>query len=84
MDETVIERDPKKICSRLIDEMNIIPIYDHEKDTTTFQFTFPIWLKKNYSEETVKMLIDIITPALTEEMNNYTNKECFQVIKENI
>ena len=38
----------------------------------------------NYSEETVKMFIDIITPALTEEMNNYTNKECFQVIKENI
>lgn len=38
----------------------------------------------NYSEETVKMLIDIITPALTEEMNNFTNKECFQVIKENI
>ena len=78
------ETDPKKICLRLIDEMEITPVYDREKDMTTFQFTFPSWLKQNYSEETVKQLIDIITPALVSEMNNSTNKNCCKVIKENI
>lgn len=81
---TIIETDPQKICLKLINEMEITPVYDREKDMTTFQFTFPAWLKQNYSEETVKQLIDIITPALVSEMNNSTNKSCCKVIKENV
>ena len=82
--ENNIETDPQKICLKLINEMEITPVYDCEKDMTTFQFTFPAWLKQNYSEETVKQLIDIITPALVSEMNNSTNKNCCKVIKENV
>lgn len=80
---TDIETDPQKICLRLIDDVQILPVYDSEKDITTFTFTFPKWLKENYSEKTVRQLIDIITPAIVEEMNNSTNKKCIQVIKEN-
>lgn len=81
--EDLIETDPQKICLKLIDEVEISPIYDSKKDITTFSFKFPTWLNKNYSKETVQKLIDLITPALVEEMNYATNKDCFQVIKEN-
>lgn len=83
-EKCIIETDPQKICLRLIDEMSITPVYDNDKDITTFQFTFPTWLKKNYSDETVKQLIDHITPILVKEMNNSTNKSCCKVIKENV
>lgn len=83
-EENATEIECKKICLKLINEMKISPIYDREKDTTTFQLTFPIWLKKNYSEETVEQIIKFITPILTQGTNDYTNKGCLQVIKENV
>jgi len=79
-----IETDVKKICLKLINEMKIVPVYDHEKDITTFSFEFPPWLKKNYTPETVEYLINIVTPIIVQEMNHDTNKECFQIIKEDI
>ena len=78
------EIDMKKICLDLIDDVKITPIYDSSKNITTFTFTFPTWLKKKYSNETVKVIINTITPVLIQVMNETTNKECFQVIKENV
>tara|TARA_Y100000816_G_C25795977_1_gene417000 strand:+ start:306 stop:569 length:264 start_codon:yes stop_codon:yes gene_type:complete len=79
-----IETDPQKICLKLIDEFEISRIYNSKKDVTTFTLKFPSWLKENYTPETVKYLIDTITPLIIEEMNRNTNKECIQVIKENV
>lgn len=80
---THIETDPKKVCLALIEETRIERLYDPVKDITTFEFVFPEWLKQNYSGETVKYLIDTVTPIIVEEMNTTTQKECFQVTMEN-
>jgi hypothetical protein len=80
---THIETDPKKICMALIEEAKIERVYDPVKDITTFEFVFPKWLKQNYAKETVKQLIDIVTPIIVQEMNESTQKTCFQVSKEN-
>ena len=82
--ENYIETDPQKICLKLIDEVKIVPVYDSEKDMTTISFEFPPWLRKNYAPETVQSLIEVITPAIVQEMNDATNKDCVQVIKENV
>ena len=79
-----IETDPQKICAKLIDDVVITPVYDRKTHVTTFTYQFPGWLNANYTPETVRMLIDIITPIIETEMNASTNKECFQVIKENV
>lgn len=79
-----IETDPQKICSKLMDEVEILPIYDPKKDLTTFTLKFPAWLKKNYTPETVSALIDTITPIIVQEMNISTNKECLHVVKEDL
>ena len=80
---THIETDPKKVCLALIEETITERLYDPVKDVTTFEFVFPEWLKQNYSGETAKYLIDTVTPIIVEEMNTATQKECFQVTREN-
>lgn len=78
-----IETDPKKICIALINEVKITSVYDPVKDTTRFSFEFPTWLTKNYTQETVKYLIDKVTPLLVESFDSSTQKKCFKIEKEN-
>lgn len=79
-----IETNPKIIVQKLIDETKIEQHYDKETDQTTFSYVFPSWLKLRYSDETVKTLVEHVTPVLVEFTNDMVNQKCIEVRKENI
>ena len=54
---------------KLVEDARFKQIYDKEKDITTFEIVFPKWLKEKYDPETVKLIVNTVTPIIQEEMN---------------
>ncbi len=78
------ETDSKIIIQALIDQMNIVPKYNKVTDTTTFNVEFPLWMNKNYSNETVKQLVTHITPTIEKVISEELNKKCLNVSVEGV
>ena len=47
--------------NRVINELNIAPIYDKEKNITTFEIIFPSWVKEEYTTETANKIINLVS-----------------------
>ena len=75
------EEELEKICINLIREVQIIKHYDNKMDKTTFTFDFPDWLY-NYPIESIKRILDIITPILVDQMDKNIGKKCIGIKKE--
>tara|TARA_Y100000389_G_scaffold204838_1_gene260058 strand:+ start:4022 stop:4273 length:252 start_codon:yes stop_codon:yes gene_type:complete len=74
----------KIVCMKLIEEATFKQIYDKENDVTTFEIIFPKWLKETYEPETVKSLVELITPILQDEMNKMLSNKHIGTIIEGI
>ena len=77
-------KDANIIIQALADQFRIVRKYDKVTDKTTFEVEFPAWLKKNYSDETVKQLVAHITPVIEQVISESVNQECLDVSVEGV
>ena len=78
------QTNPNIIIRTLANQLSIVPKYNKVTDTTTFAIEFPQWLKKNYSDETVKQLVSHMTPVIEQIISESVNKKCLNVSVEGV
>tara|TARA_Y100000768_G_scaffold387873_1_gene380771 strand:- start:2288 stop:2605 length:318 start_codon:yes stop_codon:yes gene_type:complete len=77
-------KDASTIIQALADQLSIVRKYDKVTDRTTFEVEFPPWLKRNYSDDTVKQLVSHMTPVIEQVMSESVNKKCLDVSVEGV
>ena len=64
-----IETDPKKVITQLIKDISFEKRYDEKTNKAVITYTLPLWLTRNYSNDTVIEFIKVITPIIQEEIS---------------
>lgn len=78
------ETTAKIIIQALSNQLKVVPTYNKVTDTTTFEIEFPQWLKKNYSNETVKQLVFHMTPVIKQVISEMFNTPCLDTCVEGV
>ena len=77
-------KDAKTIIQTLANQLKIIRKYNKVTDTTSFEIEFPLWLKKYYSDDTVKQLVSHMTPIIEQVISESVDKKCIDVSVEGV
>ena len=78
------ETNANIIIQTLADQLKIIRKYNKVTDTTTFEIEFPLWLKKNYSDDTVKQLVSHMTPIIEQVISESVDNKLLDVSVEGV
>lgn len=78
------ETNANIIIQTLAGQLKIIRKYNKVTDTTTFEIEFPLWLKKNYSDDTVKQLVSHMTPIIEQVISESVDNKLLDVSVEGV